>query len=204
MTFLDTKNKHFVYWALVCVCIVSTKFSTFSNLRLSLDSIFSGLLALTGFVFTARTFITFKLNEVVYGSPEYRQYVEKLKKDGAYTKELYDPLKQIDTSLGTATYMCLWSTIMFVVVAFFPKTEAALAVSKTISVDYVLELFRVGGFKLLSDANVLKPTVFKVFTDASMVYFGFCVYQLIITAKALHRNISDIISHWEENYKKPS
>jgi hypothetical protein len=126
MTFLGTKERYRVYWVLVLICTLSTKYSTFSTLRLSLDSIFSGLMALTGFVFTARTFITFKLNEVVYGSPEYRQYVEKLKSEGAYSQELYAPLKQIDNSLGIATYMCLWSTIMFIIVAFFPKTETAL------------------------------------------------------------------------------
>ena len=48
-----------------------------------------------------RTFITFKLNEVIYGNPTYRGLAEQLKKEGAYDKELYDPLKKLDSNLGT-------------------------------------------------------------------------------------------------------
>lgn len=202
MTFLGTRKRHCVYWALVLFCTVSTKYSTFSTLRLSLDSIFSGLLALTGFVFTARTFITFKLNEVVYGSPEYRHYVEKLKSEGAYHQELYDPLKQMDNSLGTATYMCLWSTIMFIIVAFFPKTESALPLPGKATADYIWEMATKTAFSDFISIKIFIPTAYKVFADATMVYFGFCVYQLIVTAQSLHRNISDIVSHWETTYKK--
>lgn len=202
MTFLGTKIRQVVYWALVLACVVSTKYSTFSTLRLSLDSIFSGLLALTGFVFTARTFITFKLNEVVYGSREYREYVEALKREGAYNQELYDPLKSMDKSLGTSTYMCLWSTIMFIIVAFFPKAEGPLILANKASAEYVWEMaLKISFTDFLTDMHLLTSNAYKIFTDATMVYFGVCVYQMIITAKSLHHNISDIIDHWETHYK---
>src|SRR5690606_10849700 len=66
----------------------------------ALSSVFSGLLTLTGFMFTARTFITFKLNEVVYGKPEYQQRVEAYQADGAYTLKLYEPLRELDSKVG--------------------------------------------------------------------------------------------------------
>jgi len=202
VTFLGSKTRQAVFWALVLACSASTKFSTFSTLRLSLDSIFSGLLALTGFVFTARTFITFKLNEVVYGSPEYRDYVEALKREGAYKQDLYDPLKAIDNSLGTATYMCLWSTILFIIVAFFPKIEGPLTLPNKATAEYIWEMaMKICFADFLIDMHLLTSTAYKIFTDATMVYFGFCVYQMIITAKSLHHNISDIITHWETHYK---
>lgn len=205
MTFLGTKTRQGVFWTLVLLCVVSTKYSTFPTLRLSLDSIFSGLLALTGFVFTARTFITFKLNEVVYGSPEYRQYVEALKREGAYKQELYDPLKAIDKSLGAATYMCLWSTIMFIIVAFFPKTEGPLVLPDKASAEFIWELVpKISKEDLFAETHLLAASAYKIFTDATMVYFAFCVYQMIITARALHHNISDIISHWETHYNRQS
>lgn len=202
MIWLGTKAKHLVFWPLVVICVMGTKFSTFTDLRLTLDSIFSGLLALTGFVFTARTFITFKLNEVIYGNDQYRDYVKKLQEDGAYKKALYDPLKHIDSNLGTATYMCLWATIMFIAVAFAPKPVESLAASK-IKVDYVCQLFMNTSIDdYLNNRGLSFALIGKVLTDFAMVYFGFCLYQVVITAKSLHHNISDIINHWEDEHNK--
>lgn len=202
MILLGTKQRHLVFWPLVFTCVLVTKFSTFSELRLSLDSIFSGLLALTGFVFTARTFITFKLNEVIYGSEQYRDYVKKLKEDGAYKKCLYDPLKQIDSKMGAATYMCLWATIMFIVVAFLPKS-VSLDMGNNVKAEYVCQvIYNADINALVATKKLLLPLIYKVITDATMIYFGFCLYQMVITAKSLHQNISDIIVHWEEEYNK--
>jgi len=186
---------------LVFFCFMSTTFKTFSELRLSLDSIFSGLLALTGFVFTARTFITFKLNDMIYGNPEYRIYVEKLKKEGAYKRELYDPLKTVDGNLGTATYMCLWATILFIIVAFFPK-PITQDLGNRLKADFVHEVL--GNLYLTEfiSPKYLLPLAYKLFTDATMVYFGFCLYQMVITAKSLHKNISDIVARWEAEYNE--
>src|SRR5471030_1570770 len=113
MIVLGSKSRHFVLWAVVVLLFVTTPLSFCTDLRLTLDCIFSGLLALAGFVFTARTFITFKLNEVIYDDPKYRVHVEKLQKDGAYKRTLYEPLRNIDQSLGDATYMSLWSVGLF-------------------------------------------------------------------------------------------
>lgn len=204
MTFLGTRKRHLVFWTLVSICALTTKFTTFSELRLTLDSIFSGLLALTGFVFTARTFITFKLNEVIYDSPKYRSYVEKLKEEGAYKQELYDPLKSIDSSLGVATYMCLWATILFIAVAFLPAMKEPLAISSKVKAENVLQLLtQIDLNQFMGRHDVQLSLICKVFTDVTMMYFGFCLYQMILTARALHKNISDIVSHWEAEYKTP-
>lgn len=202
MTFLGTKKLHFIFWPLVVIWFLATKFTTFSTLRLSLDSIFSGLLALTGFVFTARTFITFKLNEVIYDSPQYRKFIEKLQKDGAYKKQLYDPLKHIDSNLGKATYMCFWATIMAIIVAFLPKPEN-LDFGNGVHIEYVWQLLSQNNLNTaVSGAHITLSLIFKAFTDTSMIYFAFCLGQMIIAAKSLHQNIGDIIEHWEEDYNK--
>ncbi len=202
MIFLGTRKRHLIFWSLVLVCIALTKFTTFSELRLTLDSIFAGLLALTGFVFTARTFITFKLNEVIYGSAYYRSHVEKLKSEGAYTRDLYDPLKHIDNNLGVATYMCLWATILFIVVAFLPAMKEPLALSKTVKVDYALQLIcKLTLQEFIHRHDIWLSLAYKAFTDVTMVYFAFCLYQMIKTARSLHKNISDIVQHWEDQYK---
>ena len=171
---------------------------------MSLDCIFSGLLALTGFVFTARTFITFKLNEDIYGTPSYRSYVEQLRKDGAYTKELYAPLRQIDQSLGTATYMCLWATALFLVVAFLPR-PAEIRIDATHTVTSILGLLMDKNLAktAMKDPWLLVPFVGKAFIDTAMTYFVFCLYQMIVATKAIHGNIQDIITHWEHDYNNP-
>jgi hypothetical protein len=202
MILLETKKRHIIYWALVLCFTATTKFSLMSDLRISLDAIFSGLLALTGFVFTARTFITFKLNEVIYGSSQYRDYVEKLQKEGAYKQLLYDPLRNIDNKLGTATYMCLCSIIMFVIVAFLPKAASIKLGSNQVA-EYIYQLFLYTDItSIFTAVNYILPLIYKLITDIALVYFGFCIYQMVIAAKALHQNISDIVRHWEEDYKE--
>ena len=201
MIFLGTNRRHQLFWVIVVVWFVCTKITISTDLRLTLDSIYSGLLALTGFVFTARTFITFKLNEMIYGTGSYREYVAKLKVDGAYSKELYDPLKSIDKKLGTATYMCLWATILFIVVAFIPK-PSIIDLGNNLKIAYLFQTFFERS--LTSSAMLEKlclPFFFKLITDIALIYFGFCLYQMLITVKSLHQNISDIIEHWEKDYK---
>ena len=204
MTFLGTTTRHKWFWSVFAALYIISGFSLFADMKLSLDCIFSGLLALTGFVFTARTFITFKLNEDIYSSTTYREYVETLKADGAYKKELYAPLRHIDNSLGTATYMCIWATAMFLVVAFLPRT-VEIKLDATHTVKSIVDLLRdTASLKLAwHSPKALVPFVWKAVIDLSMTYFIFCIYQMIVTTRAINNNIHDIIDHWETDYKKP-
>ena len=202
MIFLGSKRKHMIYWISLIVAVLFLNVRLLACLRLSFDSIFSGLLALTGFVFTARTFITFKLHEVVYGNPVYRSYVEKLKKDGAYDKELYDPLKELDESLGNTTGMCLVALCLFALVAFMPDLKE-IVLNKTTKVT---SLFAVISSKsniqlAVSNPKSILPVGVAVITDASLLYFFFVLNQIFRTTMSLNRNIKAIINHWEEDYK---
>lgn len=46
---------------------------TIDNLKITSSSLFSGLLALNGFVFAARTFIVFKIYDTVYSDENYQK-----------------------------------------------------------------------------------------------------------------------------------
>lgn len=201
MIFLGSKKRHAVFWPLVAICVLFTEFALLKNLRLSFDSIFSGVLALTGFIFTARSFITIKLNDVIYGSDKYRTYISDLKKEGAYKQNLYDPLKTIDSSLANATYMCLYATVLLVVVAFVPKLDK-IDMGNKVVFDYAYQIFlsKIDPAVLIKSKVVVTSILFKIITDTALVYFGFCLYQMLLAAKSLHQNINSIIAHWEDEY----
>jgi len=201
MIFLGSRARHAIFWPLVIICVLFTEFALLKNLRLSFDSIFSGVLALTGFIFTARSFITIKLNDVIYSSDKYRNYIADLKKEGAYKQNLYDPLKTIDTSLANATYMCLCATVLLVVVAFVPKLDK-IDMGNKVVFDYAYQIFlsKIDLAVLVRSKAVVTSVIFKIITDAALVYFGFCLYQMIIAATSLHQNINSIIAHWETEY----
>lgn len=162
---------------------------------LALSSVFSGLLALTGFMFTARTFITFKLNEVVYGSINYRKYIEELKKDGAISDPLYAPLKQLDTTLGKTCLLCFGTLFGLAVFALLPKDWGA-----------GLPLHE----RLLTPAagTVATPVTalfafYQVFTwlvYSAVLISIICVFWCIVR---VNQNIKSIISHWEDAYNNP-
>jgi hypothetical protein len=201
MIFLGSRTRHATFWPLVIICVLFTEFALLKNLRLSFDSIFSGVLALTGFIFTARSFITIKLNDVIYSSDKYRNYIADLKKEGAYKQNLYDPLKTIDTSLANATYMCLCATVLLVAVAFVPKLDK-IDMGNKVVFDYAYQIFlsKIDPAVLIRSKAVVTSVIFKIITDTALVYFGFCLYQMIIAATSLHQNINSIIAHWEIEY----
>lgn len=199
MIFLGSKKRHAIFWTLILIFALFTKFEMLSNLRLGFDSIFSGLLALTGFIFTARSFITIKLNDVIYGNEEYRKYIFDLKKEGAYKYGLYDPLKNIDSNLANATSMCLYATVLFVIVAFIPELETITLINKELF-EYPFQIFS-SKSDLLTLVKATSLTVaYKVVTDTALVYFVFCLYQMVLATKSLHKNMNSIIAHWEEEY----
>jgi hypothetical protein len=165
----------------------------FLSRAVALNSVFTGLLTLTGFLFTARTFITFKLNEVVYGHPEYRSRVAELQADGAYNQKLYDPLREIDTRVGKA---CVWVFVtMLCVLTFsiFPKEWSKLSTSL---VDH---------WKGANPAGSGMPWRFVVFQVATFAVFSviFSVAtEVLATILSVNQNIRAIINEWEERYNR--
>lgn len=202
MILLGSKRKHSLYWVLVFLAVVFVNARILASIRLSLDSIFSGLLALTGFVFTARTFITFKLHEVVYGNPTYRTYVEKLKKDGASDKRLYDPLRELDSSLGNATGMCLVALALFALVAFLPDHKD-ITLDASTKVSRLYDIIRSGhNVKLaVNNPGALVPVGVALVSDMALIYFFFVLNQILSATISLNKNIKAIIDHWEQDYK---
>lgn len=162
----------------------------------ALSSVFTGLLTLTGFLFTARTFITFKLHEVVYSHDEYRKRVKELQADGAYDKKLYDPLREIDSIVGR-TCICVFAT-MLVVLTFsvLPKEWSQLSSS---AVDLFGEYTRthaplpawLGRFLIYQVATVV---VFSIIFAVALEVFA--------TIMSVNKNIRAIINEWEERYEE--
>ena len=202
MILLGNKKKHWLCWTLLALAAVFLNVSLLASLRLSLDSIFSGLLALTGFVFASRTFITFKLNDVVYGNPSYRNYIEQLRKDGVVDKELYAPLRKLDSSLGDTTGMCLIALGLFAIIAFLPDFRE-ITLDSTTKVSRLCELvFSVRNIKLaFKNPAVFFPIAVVFLSDMALLYFFFVLNQILQTMISLNKNIKAIIDHWEQDYK---
>jgi len=204
MYFLGSRRKTAVYFCVLAGMVVFLNVSFSSRLRVSFDSIFSGLLALTGFVFTARTFITFKLNEIVYGSANYRAYVKKLKEDGAYNNELYDPLREVDRILGNTTEMCLTGLGVIAIAAILPDIDK-INISCNINVDsfYKLISLKTNVLCAIKNPRCFLNLVVVLVTDAAILYFVFILLQTYKATKCINSNIKDIIDHWEEDYNNP-
>ena len=201
MIVLGNKRRHWLFLGLLCIFFLFLPVNLLSCIRLSIDSIFSGLLALTGFVFTARTFITFKLHETIYGNPRYQSYVERLSKDGAYNRELYDPLKELDTNLGDTTGMCLIALALFGVVSVLPEYKY-VDIGGNIKVTNAVGILfsKPNLIYVLQNPSSLSPFPIAAFIDAAVIYFSFVLWQIYITASSLNRNIRAIIAHWEKEY----
>lgn len=202
LIFLDTRMKHLLFWPIVLFLALTSELSFPGRLRVSFDAILSGLLALVGLMFSARTFITFKLHEVVYGNPKYQDYVEKLRAEGAVCQAIFDPLRAMDKKLGYVTGVCFISFLLFLLTAILPE-------AKDISLDinpkfqFLGEVFlRKGGIALLlSNPRGLLVAFTKIISDTATVYFAFCLYEVIVAAISLNNNIHGIIDHWERIYE---
>ena len=191
---------------LICLFFILFLFGTdvflLDKFRSSLQGLFSGLLALTGFIFTARTFITFKLNEVVYGNPEYQKYVENLKKEGAYQKELYDPLRKLDNNLGTITFMCLAGLFLTLLLVFFPEVSK-IKFPQDFEPTYISDFAftKEGWLKLWNYHLVIGVLVQKIYSSFVASYLLLTILKLLQSVKSMNRNIGAIIDHWEVTYK---
>lgn len=191
-----------LYFLLVLALAFGTSFSFFENFKLSLDGLFTGFLALTGFIFTARTFVTFKLNEVIYDNKNYRRWVEQIQKENPDSKNLYDPLKKLDNKLSTATAMCLANLILLALLACFPKLSSITPTNFTIT--HLCEIFLLQDFRnYISSNKFLIVIIFqKAFSSITYAFVIITVIKLLDTLRSINLNIQDIINHWEDEYKR--
>jgi hypothetical protein len=156
---------------------------------LPIGSAFAGMLALNGFMFTARTFIVFKLNDTVYSNENYRKEVEEFKKQGAYGLELYEPLKNLDSVIGRASLMCFVTLICLTLFALIPRLFTDYG-----SLWQVVNQSRLG----------VEHTCYFVFQLITWVIYSSVVIAILSACYALLRvnfNIKEILKKWESDYK---
>jgi hypothetical protein len=163
---------------------------------MALNSVFTGLLTLTGFMFTARTFITFKLNEVVYGKPEYRQRVEELQADGAYQQKLYEPLRSLDATVGRTCLLCFGTLFCVLTFSFLPREWSKLGTSLF---DICKAAGSIGNFWTAISGRFL---TYQVATVSVFSVVFLIIVEVFSAIMSVNRNIRSIISEWEENYNK--
>ncbi|XOB63881.1 hypothetical protein ACMC5R_07220 [Deferribacteres bacterium DY0037] len=182
-----------IFVIIFVILFLATPMGLFVNTKISIDTIFSGFLALVGFLFTARTFITFKLHEVIYGNPVYRQFVEKAKAEGAYKKELYDPLKTLDSDLAKITLFSLVAVIIFFIFSLFPTMP------KGFDDLYLYEMIRIKTF--YQQEGCFKAIGVQFVSTFAFSYFFVTFYAILKALKSINSNIQDIINHWEQESK---
>ena len=163
----------------------------------SLNSVFTGLLTLAGFLFSARTFITFKLNESVYCKAHYQQMVEKFQEDGAYNSKLYDPLKALDANLGKTCLRCfitLFVVLCFLV--FLPKSwQAKPPLWETYGVWHSSKTLAFG------DAFTWRNLIYEGATVFVFAVVFAIIVEIYSAVSAVNRNIQSIIAAWENDYE---
>lgn len=162
----------------------------------SLNSVFTGLLTLAGFLFSARTFITFKLNETVYCKSHYHEFVEKFQDDGAYNAKLYDPLKKLDADLGKVCLRCFIT--LFVVLSFLVFLPTGWQAKPTLWDTY--QIWRgstLGFFNAFKWQNI----VYEVATTTVFTVIFAIIIEIYSAVSAVNRNIQSIIAAWEEEYE---
>lgn len=89
-----------------------------SKTNMPSEAILSGLLALVGFFFGARTFLVFKLQEMVYDNKDYQDWHRKLCNNLDLKQGLYEPLKNLDSELNHSVFICSFSTILLAIYIF--------------------------------------------------------------------------------------
>lgn len=165
------------------------------NGPLAYSSAFTGLLTLTGFILTARTFIVFKLNETVYGTDAYRDLVKDFTEQGALKKSLYEPLKQLDEILGRTSLFCFSSLLYMALFALIPKHIGAGASLW----DRMVEANGATTEKFTAGHLLYQGAAWVAYTalDLSIVQGLWAVFRVNV-------NIKEIISKWEKDQDKRS
>jgi len=153
------------------------------------SSAFAGMLALNGFLFTARTFITFKLNETVYSKDSYRDDVRRYQESGDYKKKLYDPLRELDHTVGCASFWCFGVLIVLTVFMLLPRN-----------------LWEAGRLHDFWSQSFQRPCLFIIFQIITWLTYSAVLASLVCVLNAILRvnhNIKEIIAFWEEDANRP-
>ncbi|TCK58426.1 hypothetical protein [Seleniivibrio woodruffii] len=182
-----------IFVIIFVILFMATPMGLFVNTKISIDTIFSGFLALVGFLFTARTFITFKLHEVIYGNPAYQQHVKQAQEEGAYKKELYDPLKTLDSDLAKITLFSLVAVVIFFLFSFFQTMP------KGFNNLYLYEM--IGDKTFYQQVGCFKAIEIQLISTFAFSYFFVTFYAILKALKSINSNIQDIIDHWEKQSK---
>lgn len=156
-----------------------------------LYGIASGMLALSGFIATARSFLIFKMHECVYVNKEYQERVRSVY---GPKEPVYRPLSKLDKRLGK----CLWSCCL---------TTAALWLAALLYVPSDAVSKKASHFACLL-IEYLDITTVDVSIFLAEIALGMVLYTLIVFARAsvsMNRNFAAIIHEWEEASKpKPT
>jgi hypothetical protein len=166
------------------------------DFKISYNSLFSGMLALIGFVFAARTFITFKLYETVYSTQRYQKRIFGLKSDGTYNEKLMHPLSTLDTSLSFTTTISVVAMLLLTVISFIepPKTSSIKNISEIFT--YVSVNYKSITFELIKSKSF--PVAYKLFSDIVCSTFIVVFIQLVYNLRSLNKNVGSIIDIWQE------
>jgi hypothetical protein len=166
------------------------------NFKISFNSLFTGMLALIGFIFASRSFITFKLYETVYSTERYQKKIYSLKNDGAYKNKLMHPLTVLDQSLSFTTSLSIFAMLALTLMSFVKPPD----IDDIKSIQEVL-LVLANHYNEISISTIKSnfyPVFYKIFSDLVCSIFVIVFLQLIYNLRSLNRNIGSIIDVWQE------
>lgn len=184
-----------VFFLAILINLLASK-AIIDDFKISYNSLFTGMLALIGFIFAARTFITFKLYETVYSSEKYQKRIFDLKKEGAYKEKIMRPLKILDAALSFTTTLSVAAIFLLTIISFVdpPKTSNIKNISEVLSYIY-------SNYNIIS-INTIKTNIFhvgyKLLSDIVCSTFIIVFIQLAYNLRSLNKNIGSIIDLWQQ------
>ena len=182
----------------VAACVILCGSETVFKRTLTIDSIFAGMLALTGFLFTARTFVTFKLHESVYGDEKYRRNWKQMKDEGGFRdeKKLYDPLKKFDKKVGEATRFCFLNLLVILVFSFIPSWFGKAGISITDAWTSASTWYE-------GLSNHWMEVIYELLSGVVLSGIVLVIVHSFYAFLSINRNIQRIIQLWENEYENP-
>lgn len=87
---------------------------------LSVSSIFSAMLTLAAFLFTARHIVIFELQKNIYGQPNYREHLKKLADPDVDVGDIYKPLQTLNRRIVHSTWSCFVSAMLLLPAIYWP------------------------------------------------------------------------------------
>jgi len=134
--FLGSKKDWFWF---VLFCVFSVLFIRVTeDWRIPFCVLGSAMMLFSSFVFILRILSVIILNKNVYENVEYRNFVEKLQKDGCYKEKLYMPLILLDGKFSDCFCMCYVSIALFLFAAFIKIEFGYVAI---VYMFFVLDCF---------------------------------------------------------------